>query len=518
MSESKVNRVAASEILAATRGLTKQYPGTTALDSVDFDIRAGEVHALLGQNGAGKSTLIKILSGAVEPTSGSVTVLDHEVHAFSPERMRALGIATIYQELTLIPGLTIAENLSLSREPIKAKIVLDRKSMRVRAEAALRKFGLELHADQLAGELSIGEQQLIEIAKAMEGDARVLILDEPTAALTRTESERLFTFIHRLRESGVGLIYISHRLDEVEALADRITVLRNGHISAEFASGECTRADLIAAMLGGAAITQASGKLDGRHIGDSPVLEARGLATEHIDSFNLSLYSGEVLGLAGLLGSGRTEMMRALFGADPSTRGDLLRQGVSAGRMNPSKSWASGIGFAPEDRKSQGLFLHRDLAENIAMAAPPARRGGFLKRGELTRRAKDIISLLGIRSTSERAHADSLSGGNQQKLVLGRALFADASILLIDEPTRGVDVGAKAEIWSELRRLASEGRSVCVISSELEEMVGNVDRVVVIREHQIVGELSGDDITQAALFHAVEGDIPSNQSGPGGGI
>ncbi len=511
-----MTRVAPSDTRAATRGLTKQYPGTLALSDVDFDVRAGEVHALLGQNGAGKSTLIKILSGAVEPTKGSVTVLGREAQVFSPDRMRSLGIATIYQELTLIPGLTIAENLALSREPVKARVVLDRKTMRRRAEKALRDFGLDLSADQLAGDLSIGEQQLIEIAKAIEGDARVLILDEPTAALTRAESERLFAFIHRLRDTGVGLIYISHRLDEVEILADRITVLRNGVIAASFTRGAYSRADLIDAMLGGAPTAAMTAGPIQTQAGALPVLEARALSTDAAPAFDLALYPGEVLGLAGLLGSGRSEMMRALFGADRATGGDVLLNGRPVGRLNPATSWSSGIAFAPEDRKTQGLFLQRDLAENIGMSAPPVRRGGILKRGELTRRAKDIITLIRVRATSEKAHADSLSGGNQQKLVLGRALFADASILLIDEPTRGVDIGAKAEIWSELRRLAAEGRAVCVISSELEELVGNVDRVLIVRDHRIVGQLRGAEITQGALFHAVESDVMSSQTRSGG--
>ncbi len=511
-----MSRVAASETLAATRALTKQYPGTLALKDVDFDVRAGEVHALLGQNGAGKSTLIKILSGAVDPTSGSVNVLGTEVQVFSPDRMRSLGIATIYQELTLIPGLTIAENLALSREPVKAGFVLDRRTMRTRADKALSDFGLDLRADQLAGELSIGEQQLIEIAKAIEGDARVLILDEPTAALTRSESERLFAFIHRLRATGVGLIYISHRLDEVEVLADRITVLRNGETAAHFTRGNFTRADLIDAMLGGPQDSVAAIAVPEGEIGSSPALEARGLSTAVAPPFDLCLYPGEILGLAGLLGSGRSEMMRALFGADRAQSGQVLRDGRPVGRLDPGRAWASGIAFAPEDRKTQGLFLQRDLAENIGVAAPPSSALGFLKRRELTSRAREIIALLGIRSNSERAHADSLSGGNQQKLVLGRALFADASILLIDEPTRGVDVGAKAEIWSELRRLASEGRAVCVISSELEELVGNVDRVLVVRDHCIVGELKGGEITQVALFNAVESEAMNAQSAVGG--
>ena len=506
---------AASTVLAATRALTKQYPGTLALDSVDFNVRAHEVHALLGQNGAGKSTLIKILSGAVEPTSGSVTILGREVTEFRPDAMRTLGIATIYQEFTLVPQLTIAENLALSREPLKAGFVLDRAEMRRRAELALEEFHLDLRAGQLVGDLSIGEQQLLEIAKAIKGDARVLILDEPTAALTASESERLFEFIHRLRESGCGIIYISHRLDETEMLADRVTVLRNGTVAAEFTAGAFTRESLTGAMLGrGPGETRAPSVASGQ-VG--PVrLEARALTTDQAPPFDITVHGGEIVGLAGLLGSGRTEMMRALFGADRVRGGVVIVDGVPSSGLTPAAAWRAGIALAPEDRKSQGLFLTMTLAENMGMASPPTAFAGILDRGLLARKAKAIIGLFSVRATSERAHADALSGGNQQKLVLGRALFSDASILLIDEPTRGVDVGAKVEIWDELRRLAGEGRAIVVVSSELEDFVGNVDRVLVVRERQIVDELRGEQIFEEALLRAVEGDswaAPTTQGG-----
>ena len=501
-------------MLAAPRALTKQYPGTLALDSVDFDVRAHEVHALLGQNGAGKSTLIKILSGAVEPTSGSVSILGQDVTEFRPDRMRALGIATIYQEFTLVPQLTIAENLALSREPVHAGFVLDRREMQSRAESALAEFDLDLDARQLVGELSVGEQQLLEIAKAIKGDARVLILDEPTAALTSAESERLFQFVDRLRAAGTGLIYISHRLDEVEMLADRVTVLRNGSVAAEFTAGGFDRESLLEAMLGPRAARPPVEVLEGR-TSAAPRVQARRLQTHAAPPFDLSLFGGEIVGLAGLVGSGRTEMLRAIFGADRVVGGSVIIDGVESAGLTPARAWSLGVALAPEDRKAQGLFLQMTLAENMGIATPPTRVRSVLDRRAMARKAREIITLFGVRSTSEKARADSLSGGNQQKLVLGRALFSNAGILLIDEPTRGVDVGAKGEIWQELRRLADEGRAICVVSSELDDFVGNVDRVLVVCNQQVVGELTGNDINEAELLRAIEGDVRATSADEG---
>lgn len=491
-------------MLAATRSLTKQYPGTLALDSVDFDVRAGEVHALLGQNGAGKSTLIKILSGAVEPTSGSVIVQSEEVSEFRPDRMRARGIATIFQEFTLVPQLTIAENLALGREPVRAGITLDRRSMHDHAVAALAEFDLHLEAQQRVSELSVGEQQLLEIAKAITGqNARILILDEPTAALTSSESQRLFEFIDQLRTKGTGLIYISHRLDEVEAMADRVTVLKNGAVSAEFVAGGFDRDALLGAMLGERESSQVQTQQAFAR-SETPRVSARSLSTNQAPAFDLDIYGGEIVGLAGLVGSGRTEMLRAIFGADQVTGGAVTIDGRVCTSLNPAQSWSLGVALAPEDRKSQGLFLQMTLAENMGMATPPTIGRWVLDLGELGRKGRALVEQFGIRSTSEKARADSLSGGNQQKLLLGRALFSDAEILLIDEPTRGVDVGAKGDIWLALKNLARDGRAVCVVSSEIEDLVGNVDRVVVVCSHRVTQEFSGADITEVNLLKAIE--------------
>ncbi len=515
MISNATDRVAAGTVLAATRSLTKQYPGTLALDSVDFNICAGEVHALLGQNGAGKSTLIKILSGAVEPTSGSVTVQGEEVSEFRPDRMRARGIATIFQEFTLVPQLTIAENLSLGREPVRAGVALDRRGMHDHAVSALAEFDLPLDVRQRVSDLSVGEQQLLEIAKAITGqNARILILDEPTAALTTSESQRLFDFIDQLRSKGTGLIYISHRLDEVEAMADRVTVLRNGAVSAEFLAGGFDRDALLTAMLGEReqATLQATVSQSRSAV---PRVSARALSTHHAPAFDLDVYGGEIVGLAGLVGSGRTEMLRAVFGADQVTGGEVVIDGQTHHALTPARSWSLGVALAPEDRKSQGLFLQMTLAENMGMATPPTRGASILDLRELARKGRVLVEQFGIRSTSEKARADSLSGGNQQKLLLGRALFADAEILLIDEPTRGVDVGAKADIWLALKDLARDGRAICVVSSEIEDLVGNVDRVLVVCNHRVTQELSGADINEANLLKAVEENTIVNEQRKG---
>lgn len=512
-------RVATGDVLVATVGLVKKYPGTVALDGVDFDLRSGEVHALLGQNGAGKSTLIKILSGAEGPTAGTITVRGQHVEDFRPTAMRRLGIATIHQEFTLIPQLSVAENIALTREPLKLGFMLDRVTMVRRAQDLIDRLGLGISPTDIVSDLPVGQQQMLEIAKAIDSDASVLILDEPTAALTAPESMVLFGFIERLREAGTGIIYISHRLDEVESLADRVTVLRNGKLAGAHVRGEFGKADLIESMLG--AVVPAKGATStglgatARSTGEE-LMRADELATASVTPFSLTIREGEVVALAGLLGSGRTEMIRALFGVDEHVAGTLSRAGKPVRKAGPRDSWNSGVAYSPDDRKHTGIFPLLTVAENVVVSRPPT-RAGLLRRKAIADRTSELISTLAVKVNGPNDIVGLLSGGNQQKVVLARSLSAGARVILADEPTRGVDIGAKADIWRELNALADERCGVLVVSSEVEELAGNVDRILVVHAGRIVGELNGREVSGAELLHIVESagdELPPSDSGP----
>ncbi len=499
-------QVATSELLVATVGLVKKYPGTLALAGVDFTVVPGEVHALLGQNGAGKSTLIKVLSGAEAPTGGKVFVGGEEIVDFRPTAMRRRGVATIHQEFTLIPQLTVDENIALTREPLRWRWMLDRSIMTDRARSLIERLNLEISPSDIVADLPVGQQQMLEIAKAIDSNASVLILDEPTAALTAPESLILFGFIERLRASGTGIVYISHRLDEVEAIADRVTVLRNGAVSGMHRRGSFTKADLIESMLG-ASVAAASHAVRAdrapRTAAGAELLRAQGLTTDSMKPFDLTVRAGEIVALAGLLGSGRTEMIRALFGADKHRGGLLVRNGARVQKASPRDSWQSGVAYSPDDRKHTGIFPLLSVAENVFVSLPPT-RGGLLRRGIINSRTRSLISTLAVKVNDPNDLVGQLSGGNQQKVVLARSLAANARVILADEPTRGVDIGAKADIWRELNALAGDGCGVLVVSSEVEELAGNVDRILVVHGGQIVGELDGRIISGAELLHIVE--------------
>jgi len=487
---------AAARALLEAASITKSFAGVRALAGVSFDVRAGEVHALVGENGAGKSTLIKIMTGAETADSGTVAVGDTIVRQMDPHTSRALGIAAIYQQPALFPHLTIAENIALTLESGHAWRRIDWMARRRNAAELLARIGSSLDPERLVETLTMPEQQLIEIAKAIGADARVLIMDEPTAALGPREVESLFGVIRRLRESGVGIIYISHRLEEVFAIADRITVLRDGRTVATRAKGEIDRAELIRLMVGRelAAEYPASQAKAGDVVLELDRVSNRATGVHDV---SLSVKAGEILGLAGLVGSGRTQLAEIVFGLEPADGGEIRIRGTSRRIGSPQQAIAAGIAYVPEDRRRHGVVLEMSVAENASLANLAAVSAGGLINGRTERQqAERAVSQLQIKTPSVDADVASLSGGNQQKVALARWLATSPSVLILDEPTQGVDVGSKAEIHRLIRDLAGRGLAVLMISSELPEVLGMSDRIAVMHAGTIAGVLSRDEATQ----------------------
>ncbi|NPD16385.1 sugar ABC transporter ATP-binding protein [Xinfangfangia sp. D13-10-4-6] len=493
--------------LLSIRSLTKTFPGTKALDGVNFDLRAGEVHALLGENGAGKSTLIKCLTGAYSRDGGSVTLDGAEIAPRSTIEAQELGIGTVYQEVNLLPNLTVAQNLMFGREPRRFGLISSR-GMRAASRAILQQYGLDLNVDRDLGSYPVAIRQIIAIARAVELSGKVLILDEPTASLDAAEVRMVFDVVRGLRERGLGIIFVSHFLDQVFDLTDRITVLRNGRYITTEDTASLNRVKLIGHMLGRELEDEV---LHSRPKDRGPrpdMLKFRGFGRRTaVEPFDLTVGEGEVVGLAGLLGSGRTETAEALFGLKPATSGEALDAGRRLSLRSPREAIAAGFGFAPEDRKTDGIVADLSIRENIILALQ-ARRGWArpIARAEQNRIADDYIKRLDIRTTGREKPIGELSGGNQQKAVLARWLAMNPRFLILDEPTRGIDVGAHAEIVHLIHELVAKGMSLLVISSELDELVAVADRVIVLRDRRHIAALEGDQISGEAIMRAIAGD------------
>jgi D-xylose transport system ATP-binding protein len=497
------------------RNIVKEFPGVRALDGVSFTLDAGEFHALVGENGAGKSTLMKVLSGVYPygTYEGDILINDQIRHFSGIRDAENAGIAIIFQELSLVKELTVGENIFLGQAPSKLGVI-DWSALYHKATNLLRELHLSIDPRTLVGELGIGQQQLVEIAKALSKNARILVLDEPTAALTESEVETLFTILRDLRSRGVGMIYISHKLDEVFKMSDRITVLRDGRTVATHDAKDLTKAQVIAAMVG-------------REVGDIfPKVDHDfgnvALTVEHltaysidtadkklVDDITFSVRKGEVLGIAGLMGSGRTEMLMTIFGAWP---GRYMRKISVEGREvhidSPADAIHNGIGFVTEDRKRYGLILDQTILDNMTLASLKMVSGTFL-----TDRARESVAVrrpiesLRVKAPSPLTITNTLSGGNQQKVVLGKWLLTNPKILFLDEPTRGIDVGAKQEIYTEINKLAKEGLAIVLVSSELPEVLGLSDRVIVLHEGRMTGEFTRTDATPEKVMAAATGNL-----------
>ena len=488
------------------RGIRKAFPGVVALDGVDLEVRRGEVHVLLGENGAGKSTLMKILSGALAGDAGDIEIDGQPVRIGSPREAQRLGVRTIYQELTLVPYLSPAENIFLGREPRRAPGVIDTRRMRLETERLLGRLGLRVDPWRPVRELGIAQQQMVEVAKALDDEARILIMDEPTSALTDGEIAELFATIERLTARGTAIIYISHRLEEVARVGHVVTVLRDGRRVAKCRVGEVPLSHLIRLM----ADRELSEHYPKRRVArGEALLRVDGIGRQGVlHDVNLRVHRGEVVGLAGLLGSGRTELARAIVGADPRDSGTVWIKGVELRRQHPSEAIRRGVGFLPEDRKTQGLVLGLSVGDNIALPSlARLSRAGVVRMGEQNRAAERLVRELRIKTAGLQQPVQQLSGGNQQKVVLAKWLAAHADVLIMDEPTRGIDVGAKVEIYELMNQLTARGAGILMISSELPEIVSMSDRVLVMRLGRIVAEFDAAEATQervlgAALGHA----------------
>lgn len=487
-----------SEFLIEIKHVSKQFPGVLALDDVSFTLKPGEVHVLLGENGAGKSTLIKILSGLYHPSSGEIYVEGQLQHFANPKSAEKAGIATIYQELNLCENLTVAENIFIGRLPNRLGKV-DRKALQEQAKAALAELNLTYDPNMVVSQMGVAQKQMVEITKAVSRETKILIMDEPTAVLTEKEIVELFKVIHILKEKGVGIIYISHRLQELHEIGDRVTVLRDGKYIRTVNMRETTEDDLVTMMVG----REIKDKFPARNckIGDV-VLRAEHISTaDKVRDVTLEVRAREIVGIAGLVGSGRTEFARAIFGADPRTAGRILIDGKEVNIRSPLDAIQNGMGFVTEERKKDGLVLILPVEENIALASRKQNSMGLLanlKKQKAT--AEEYVEHIRIKTPSIRQLAENLSGGNQQKVVLAKWLSAKARIIIFDEPTRGIDVGAKAEVYHLMNQLLEEGVCIIMISSELPEIIGMSDRVVIMRDGAIGGELGKEEFDQKRML------------------
>jgi ribose transport system ATP-binding protein len=491
-----------SNILVSMEGIDKSFPGVHALDKAKFELRSGEVHALVGENGAGKSTLMKILAGIYAKDAGHLLVHGKEVDIPSPRAAQNLGISMIHQELNLMPHLTLAQNVFIGREPRQGiKFMLDEKKLNSQTQTLFDSMRLRLDPRTKAADLTVAKQQMVEIAKAISFNSQVLIMDEPTAALTETEIDELFNIIRQLRGHGVGIVYISHRLEELARISDRITVMRDGRFVDTVTTAEVS-IDRIISMMVGRTIFESSPEV-AENPDPSVVLEVKNLNRgSAIKDVNFQLRKGEILGFAGLMGAGRTEVARAVFGADQIDSGDIYVAGQKVQIKSPSDAVKHGIGYLSEDRKRYGLALGMNVEANIVLAAfRKFLDWALLVNNSRTRTtSQHYVEALAIKTPGLQQQVKNLSGGNQQKVVIGKWLTADTQILIFDEPTRGIDVGAKSEIYKLLNELTHQGKSIIMISSELPEILRMSHRIVVMCEGRVTGELSAAEATQEGIM------------------
>ncbi|MER5304705.1 sugar ABC transporter ATP-binding protein [Streptomyces lasiicapitis] len=495
--------------MLSVSGLGKSFPGVRALDGVDFTARAGEVHALIGENGAGKSTLIKVLTGVYKPGEGEVRYDGSAVRFATPLQAQHAGISTIYQEVNLVPLMSVARNLFLGREPRGRLGLIDFRRMHREAQEALRGLGVRVDVRRPLRELGVGAQQMVALARAVSVDARVVIMDEPTSSLEPREVATLFGVIRMLRGRGIAVIYVSHRLDELYEVCDTVTVLRDGKAVHTGPIAALDRLRLVALMLGrevGDVREEGLTKFSGSHDTDAqPVLEATRLTVRHqLDGVSLTIRPGEVVGLGGLLGSGRSETAKAIAGALPPDSGRVVIAGVPVRTGSTPAAIRAGVSLLPEDRKAEGIVPGLSVRENIALAALPGlSRFGLVDEARIDRVVDTFMKRLRIKASGPHQKVGELSGGNQQKVLLARWLAMNPKVLLLDEPTRGIDVGAKAEVQKLIDELADDGLGVLLISSDMEELIEGSDRVVVLKDGAVVEELTGDAVTEDRLMRAI---------------
>ena len=483
--------------------LTKRYPGVVALNDVTLSIEKGKIHALMGENGAGKSTLIKTIAGAIRPEEGTITIDGKTYKGLTPSEARKAGIGVIYQEFNLVPSMSVAENIFLGEHVGKQKFCPDFQEMNRRSEKILEDLGVKINVGTMVSELSTAQQQLVEIAKAMVQNCKLLIMDEPSASIPVAEVENMFQIVRQLKERGVTVLYISHRLDEIFDLCDQISILRDGQYITTQEVKDVTRADLIRFMVG----RELTETYPERHnqIGEK-VLEIKDLSGNGDFHIDLTLYKGEILGLAGLVGAGRTELGKMICGDVPPAGGELWVKGKVARFAAVSQAVEKGIALIPEDRKNEGLFMDYSIGWNVpSMSFKRLSKFGVVNMKDQQALTDHYVDVLRIKTPSTEQKVRNLSGGNQQKVVVARALAAQADILIFDEPTRGIDVGAKQEIYKIMTELAEEGKAIIMISSDMEEILGMADRIAVLYEGRKMGELTNEEFSQARVLELASG-------------
>ncbi len=489
-----------NEVILEMKNIDKRFSGVHALKSVDFELKSGEVHALMGENGAGKSTLIKVLCGIHQRNGGTVKLFGEEVNFRNIAEAQAAGISVIHQELNMMNHLTVAQNIYIGREPIKG-ISIDDRRMVQDAKALFERIGVSIDPTVQLGTLTVGKQQMVEIAKAVSHDCKLLVLDEPTAALTQTEVEELFKIMNDLRDKGIGMIYISHRMDEINRISDRVTVMRDGEYVGTVNTAETTKDEIVKMMVG--RVIYGDRKTESRVPPDAPVV----LEVEHLNrgrevkDVSFKLRRGEILGFSGLMGAGRTEVARAIFGADEKDGGTVKINGKTVNIKTPEQAVKNGICYLSEDRKRYGLLLDKSVAENSVLASlDDFIEAGWINDRKISQKAEETNAMLRTKTPSMEQQLKNLSGGNQQKVIVARWLIEDSDIFIFDEPTRGIDIGAKSEMYELMERLVSEGKSIIMISSELAEIQRLSDRIIVMCEGRVTAELDCSEATQEEIM------------------
>jgi ribose transport system ATP-binding protein len=499
----------ADDLILRLKNISKEFPGVVALNRISLEIAKGEVHVLLGENGAGKSTLVKILSGAYKKDVGQIFIEGNNIEIKNPKHSQELGIGVIYQELNLIPHLTVAENIFLGREYTFLSGILNNRQISIAAQNIFSELNVEIDSNILTSELGIAEQQIVEIARALSLDSKLLIMDEPTSALTENEVDKLFNTIKKLQKNGVSIIYISHYLDEIFRIGDRVTVLRDGNLIATQNVADTDKNELIKLMVNRELKDQYP-RVDKTF--DEELLKVENLTiTGSLENISFNLIAGEIIGIYGLLGSGRTELARAIFGLDSLDVGRIIIRSEEVNLNSPQKAIKKGIGFLSEDRKREGLILDHSVANNICLASlSKITQFGFVKSTEENEITNKFISELNIKTTGHNQPVRNLSGGNQQKVVLGKWLSSKVEIYIFDEPTRGIDVGAKREIYELMNKLTQEGCGIIMISSDLPEIIGMSDRIIVMCNGKFTGEFSGLEISQEKIMQSAVGEVYAN--------